>query len=120
MDLVTISYRPGCLVTRFDHRGKPIGSYALQEPIVMTALPRVTAMRYAHLPEFKIEPYVLESQKRYEGKGVVKGFRDDIGTKGTRRRTHDATPSAAPATQSRSRVQTAAETGDLSAAINNQ
>lgn len=114
--LYTISFTTKTVVKKFGTRGKFIGETVLENPITMTALPHATAMSYAGCDNFKIEPYTADDRFKRTSKGSGRDTSVGNGTKKvvTRRR-DDLEVDAMPV---RSKVNEAAATGNMAAAIN--
>lgn len=116
-ELYDISFTTQALVSKYDNRGNVICQKAMGKPITMTALPYRTAMQYSKCDNFKMERHIFEDKRRsskpasrrgignatrevdYDLAAVQEQFKKDIGA-------------------TKSETKSAAETGDMAAAIN--
>ncbi|SCW95820.1 hypothetical protein [Ancylobacter rudongensis] len=106
--LYTVRYTTKSIVTKYDGRGNKVGTYTDDVPVVITALPHITAMQYKDCDNFKIEPYFADP-----GRGEPAPRRTHAESSGRERtRAPTTKPAGKPS------VNDAARTGDLAAAIN--
>ncbi len=116
--LYNVSFTTRKLIKKLDRRGKVIAEERLDTPIVLTALPHAVAMSYSKADNFVMTTY--EGDTRRTAK--TKDGRDNSvgnGTFAKKHRDYDDAPrvkvKAAPAAVT---AASAAETGDMSAALN--
>lgn len=112
--LYTVSFTTQTLIKKFGPRGKIIGETRLDKPITITALPHSTAMSYSGCDNFKIEPYQMDDRYKRVSKGSGRDDSVGSGTKKVSVRRGDAVAATAP---TRSKVENAAATGNMAAAI---
>lgn len=118
MSLYDISFTTAMLVKKLDEKGRIVSEERLERPITMTALPHATAMSYAKCDNFQITAHLDEVQRRGSAKsrGVEWGA---AATKKVDREAYARKESAkSKPLASKSPKLSAAETGDLAAAVN--
>ena len=121
-ELFTVSFTTRKLVKKFDTKGKPTGEIKIDTPVTITALPHATAMSYSGCDNFKIERYEPDTNKRFTAKG---SGRDASVGNGTRKIAHTAEGvkkgkelNVVTSGKGVSKIEQAARSGDLAAAIN--
>lgn len=123
MQLYTVRFTTQTQIKRFDAKGKTIVSEEqINNPICMTALPYKTAMSYSGCDNFVIEEYEMEQMRvnaaRPKADNAWAGTAAKKSERGTYEEPKTRTKPKITAKTAKSGVQNAAETGDMSAAIN--
>ena len=114
--LYNVSFTTRTIGRKYDAKGKEVGTFQLDQPVTLSALPYATAMSYKIADNFKIEPYVPERQRSKFGSG-----RDNSVGNGAKMRPvarAEASVAKPAAKAGRSRVAEAAASGNLGAALN--
>ena len=117
MTLYTVKMTTLKIVSRFDGKGQKIGEYTTEIPVTMHDLPHKTALAYQEVnPNGNVQiirqlSVVDEPHRRQRDLPATERRAASFGTKTMRQaRTEQSTRKSA--------IQQAAETGDMSAAIN--
>lgn len=120
--LYTVSFTTQTLVKKCGPKGKIIGETRLDKPIVMHALPYATAMSYSACDGFKIEPYVMDEQRKRTPKGSGRDESIGNGTKKVNNQRFESAKVGAElvsaATKTATKLAEAAATGNLGASFN--
>ena len=105
MSLYSVRYANRSITTVLDNDGRVVSETETLVEQVHHALPYQCALRYSHLPEFSIVPYAIDQQPaRAESKRKTRETVTEIVRSVT--------------TTTRTTLNHAASTGDLSAALN--
>lgn len=123
MQLYNVSFTTKKLVGKYDAKGNLICEAGLNDPIVLTALPHSTAMSYKNCENFKIEPYQFQNNGRSGANkvsGVGNGTKNVDWTKAAMngKGVKAGEIKSVKTGTGKSAVQRAAETGDMTGAIN--
>lgn len=110
--LYTVHFTTRQTVSKFDARGRLTGEYQTDIPQTISALPVSTARQYADCDNFRMEPYVPE-----ERRGTRKSFKHAGYAERAKGMTQGEITLTTSGSKGRSRINDAAATGDLGAAI---
>jgi hypothetical protein len=111
--LYSVSFTTKTPVHKFDSKGNPVAIEQLNRPVTMHALPYSTAMSYSKCDDFVLSHYVPDQQRVSKGSG-----RDNSIGNGTKKMTHPRPAAGAAKVTTSSKLDHAARTGDMGAAIN--
>lgn len=119
MQLYTVKFTNKHIVTKYDNRGKAIGTYETAVAQTLNDLPHSTAMQYKDCDNFEITKYVMEVQSKVKPGNQFKFERDgneirERHVSNYKTKAKHVKSAHTPAAKS---ITEAARTGDMSAAL---
>lgn len=112
-DLYTVSFTTKKLVKMFDAKGNLTGEKQLDAPVTITALPLATALSYSKCDNYKRVSYQPDHRGVGNAEWAVPATKSPSKSFSENKKSKRSIPKEAP-----NALTKAAETGDLSAALN--